>query len=135
MAQDLVFRPRSGLRRVPGGIAGLTFPAVLVIVALGVDFRAIGDESDIATAVLATVLFVIAAPTAWIFAIDFIEAGRFTIVFASVITSFPLWYLLGAKLAQSVTRWPDWIAAYLKICVLWTITWILLLQVVSFWVG
>ena len=135
MAQDLVFRPRSGLRRIPGGIAGLTFPTVLVVVALGVDFRSVGDGSDIATAVLATLLFVIAAPTAWIFAIDFIEAGRFTVVLASVITSFPLWYLVGAKLADAVVRWPDWIAAYAKICVLWTVLWIVVLQVVSVWVG
>jgi len=130
-----MFRPRSGLRRIPGGIAGMTFPGALVIVALGVDFRAVGDGSDIATAVLATMLFVIAAPTAWIFAIDFIEAGRFTIVFAGVVTSFPLWYLLGAKLAQAVSRWPDWIAAYVKICVSWTVAWIVILQVAALWIG
>ncbi len=135
MAQDLSFRPRSGLRRVPAGIAALSFPTLLVAAALGVDFRAVGDGSDIATAVLATVLFVIAAPTAWIFSIDFIEADRFTAVFVSVITSFPLWYLLGAKLAQAASHWLEWIGAYLKICVVWTVFWILALQVISIWVG
>jgi hypothetical protein len=135
MAHDLVFRPRSGLRRVPAGIAGLSFPTALVVAALGVDFRAVGDGSDIATAVLATLLFVIAAPTAWIFAIDFIEAGRFTVVFASIITSFPIWYLIGVKLGSAATHWPVWISAYLKLCVIWTVLWILLLQVVSLWVS
>ena len=77
----------------------------------------------------------IAAPTAWIFAIDFIEAGRFTVILASVVTSFPVWYLIGVKLANAASHWPMWISAYLKICVIWVVFWILLLQIVSIWVG
>ena len=133
MSQDLSFGSRKGIRGFSGGIAALSFPTLLVVVALGADFRAVGDESDIATALLATVLFVVAAPTAWIFAIDFIEAGRFTVVFSSIITSFPIWYLLGSKLAQVATGWPAWIASYLKICILWTVLWILLLQLFALW--
>ena len=107
----------------------------LVIAALGVDFRAVGDGSDIATAVLATFMFLLAAPTAWLFAIDFIEAGRFTVVFVGVITSFPIWFLLGAKLAQAASHWGEWIGAYLKICVVWTVLWIILVQILSALVG
>lgn len=131
MAQDLTFKARRGLRRVPAGIAALTYPTLLVVVALGVDFRAVGDGADIATAVLATILFLVAAPTAWLFAIDFIEAGRFTVVFVGVVTSFPIWYLIGSKLATAVAHWVEWIAAYLKVCVVWTVVWILVLQVLS----
>jgi hypothetical protein len=135
VAQDLIFRRRSGLRRVPAGLAALIYPTVLVIAALGVDFRAVGDGSDIATAVLATFMFLVAAPTAWLFAIDFIEAGRFTVVFVGVITSFPIWFLLGAKLAQAASHWGEWIGAYLKICVVWTVLWIILAQILSALVG
>jgi hypothetical protein len=135
VAQDLIFRPRSGLRRVPAGLAALIFPAALVVAALGVDFRAVGDGSDIATAVLATFMFVVAVPTAWIFAIDFIEAGRFTVVLVGVLTSFPIWFLLGTKLAQAASHWGEWIGAYLKICVIWTVFWIVLAQIVGAIVG
>jgi hypothetical protein len=135
VAQDLIFRPRSGLRRVPAGLAALIYPTALVVAALGVDFRAVGDGSDIATAVLATFMFVVAAPTAWIFAIDFIEAGRFTVVLVGVITSFPIWYLLGTKLARAASHWGEWVGAYLKLCVLWTVFWIVMAQVLSALVG
>jgi len=131
MTQDLSFRPRSGLRRVPGGVAALSYPTALVVAAVSVDFRAVGDGSDIATALLATVLFVIAAPTAWIFAIDFIQADQFTVIFVGVITSFPLWYLLGVKLARAAAHWTEWITAYLKVSLVWTVLWILVLTLAS----
>jgi hypothetical protein len=133
MAQGINFRSQDGVRAAYGGIAALSFPTLLVVVALGADFRAIGDGSDFATALLATVLFVIAAPTAWIFSIDFIEAGRFTVVFVSVITSFPLWYFIGSRLARVVPSWPSWITSYLKICILWTVLWMLLIQLFALW--
>lgn len=113
---------------MPGGIGAMIFPLVLVVVALRADFTAVGGPGQMATAVLGTILFVIAAPTSWLFAIDFIEAGRFTVVAVSVLTSFPLWYLLGVRLARSSNQWSVWVARYLGTCAAWTVIVLVVLE-------
>jgi hypothetical protein len=115
---DLSFTARRGLRRVPGGLVALSVPIILAAVALGVDFDAAGGEQGLATAVLGTILFLMAAPTTWIFAIDFIEAGRVTVVLIGLITSLPLWYLAGVRLAVASEHWGQFLLRYATLCVL-----------------
>ena len=116
---------------MPGGIGALSYPLLLVVAALRVDFTAVGGPSQMATAVLGTIIFVIAAPTSWLFAIDFIEAGLFTVVAVSVLTSFPLWYLVGVRLARSTNEWSVWIARYLGTCAVWTVAVLVVLEVLG----
>ena len=120
-----------GLRPLPGGIGALSYPLLLVVAALRVDFTAVGGPSQMATAVLGTIIFVIAAPTSWLFAIDFIEAGLFTVVAVSLLTSFPLWYLVGVRLARSTNEWSVWIARYLGTCAAWTVAVLVVLEVLG----
>jgi hypothetical protein len=65
-------------------------------------------------------MFLVAAPTAWILAIDFIEAERFTILLFGAATSLPLWAIAGGLLASLSTTWRQWIVRYLALCAVWT---------------
>lgn len=87
-------------RRVPplvGGLVALLIPGLLIAIAVRVGF---GIHDDVATAFLATLLVGLAAPIAWLFAIDFIDASPLTVLVIGTVSSFPLWYLLGAALAN-----------------------------------
>ena len=121
MARHVSFtRPRAAVARRAGGIAGLVYPTVLVALALDVGFRHGGDMGEIATSFLGTLLFLTAAPTAWIFAIDFIDVSRFTVLLAGVLSSFPLWWLLGARLADGAPNWLAWLRRYATALLVWT---------------
>ncbi len=111
---------RTGLPRVPGGLAGLVYPIFLVTVAIQTGFRHDGELTDLAASFLAALLLLIAVPTAWLFSFDFIVAGRFTIIFVGALTSFPLWYLAGRALASGSGRWSEWIRRYVALCIAWT---------------
>lgn len=113
--RDLSFSTRGGLRRVPGGFVALSIPIVLAVIALGADFRAAGGERGVATAVLGVILFLMAAPTTWVFAIDFIEAGRVTVVLVGLLTSLPLWYLIGVRLAMASASWSEYVRRYVMV--------------------
>lgn len=121
MARHVSFlRPRSAVGHTAGGIAGLVYPVMLVALALDVGFRHGGDMGEIATSFLGTILFLTAAPTAWIFAIDFIEVSRFTVLVAGVLSSFPLWWLLGTRLAEGASNWLVWLRRYTTAALIWT---------------
>lgn len=75
---------------------------------------------EIATSFLGTILFLTAAPTAWIFAIPFIEVSRFTVLLAGVLSSFPLWWLLGTRLAEGAANWLVWLRRYATAALVWT---------------
>ncbi len=110
-----------GLPRWVGGIAAFVYPLALAASALSVDFDRVGNMADLAASILATMLFLIAAPTTWIFTVDFIEAGRLLVVTSGLMTSLPLWYLLGSRLAYFATGWPAWIRRYVVFCVAWSV--------------
>ncbi len=131
MAQDLIYSQRGGLRRPAGGAAALVLPTVLVVVALGVGFGQGGDMSDVASSILASLVFVLAAPTAWVFAIDFIEAERFTVVFVSILTSFPVWYLLGSAMAGLSDTWSEWLRRYLTFTTIWITGNVILIMLIA----
>jgi hypothetical protein len=109
----------------------LGYPTLLVGVSLSVGFRRAGELTDLAASFLAALLFLVAAPTSWVFAFPFIEVTRFTILFVGVLTSFPLWYAAGAALADASATWPVWLRRYLVIAVGWTAFTILALGVIA----
>jgi hypothetical protein len=110
-----------GLPRWVGGILAFVYPLGLVAGALSVGFSRTGDMADLAASVLAVGLFLIAAPTAWVFTADFIVAGRLLIVTSALLTSLPLWYLVGSRLAFAATGWLAWLRHYIIICIVWSV--------------
>jgi hypothetical protein len=122
VTSDIDFSGRRGsLPRGIGGFLALVYPLILVTGALSVGFSRTGDMADLAASILAVGLFLIAAPTAWIFTADFIEAGRLLIVASALVTSLPLWYMLGSRLAYAATNWGRWLRSYVIICIVWSV--------------
>ena len=111
---------RGGLPRRVGGLVAFAYPLCLTALALSVGFRRVGDMRDLAASLLATLQLLIAAPTAWIFTVDFIEAGALLIVTSALVTSLPLWFLLGSRLAYVAHSWRDWARRYVVICITWS---------------
>ena len=121
MNEDVSFAPRTRtVPRISGGILALTYPVILVIIALSVGFRRGGDMTDFAATVAGTVLFLIAAPTSWVLAFPFIEVTRFTVLVFGTLTSAPLWYVLGVSLARRSHDWLSWMRRYAVVCLVWT---------------
>jgi hypothetical protein len=112
---------RGSLPRWVGGILALTYPLILVAGALSVGFSRTGDMADLAASVLAVGLFLIAAPTAWVFTADFIVAGRLLVVTSALVTSLPLWFLVGSRLAYVATGWLIWLRSYIIVCIVWSV--------------
>lgn len=122
MSSDITFTPRVGIHRRFAGLFSLSYPLILMAVGLSVGFRGTTDASDLATAILGAILFLVAAPTSWVFAIEFIEASRLTVITVGALTSLPLWFLLGVRLAMRSDNWPTFLKRYAIFCGLWTIT-------------
>jgi len=133
VSEELSFTRKMGIHPVAGGAAGLVYPLVLIALALSGGFRSGGDVADPATSVLGAFIFLIAAPTAWVFAIEFIEADRFTVLFVGAMTSLPLWWLLGSRLARTADDWRQWIVRYLRISVGWSLLVLLVTILVVGW--
>jgi hypothetical protein len=112
---------RGGLPRWIGGLLALAYPLALAAGALSVGFDRVGDMADLAASILAVGLFLIAAPTAWVFTVEFIEAGRLLIVMSALLTSLPLWFMVGSRLALFATGWPNWIRRYVVLCLVWSV--------------
>ncbi|MEA2002553.1 MAG: hypothetical protein U9N84_11830 [Actinomycetota bacterium] len=132
MASGIDFTSRrGGLSRRFGGIAAFAFPLALTALALSVGFRRAGDMSDLAASLLATMLFLMAAPTAWIFTVDFIEAGRLLVITSALATSLPLWFLAGSRLAYFENHWSGWLRRYVVLCVVWSVFNVVLMVIVG----
>ncbi len=112
---------RGGLPRWVGGLLAFAYPLVLAAGALSVGFDRVGDMADLAASVLAVGLFLIAAPTAWVFTVEFIEAGRLLIVTSALVTSLPLWFLAGSRLAYFSTSWAVFLRRYVVFCLVWSV--------------
>ena len=127
MTSGIDFAARRGsLPRWAGGILAFAYPLILAAGAISVGFNRVGDMADFAASVLAVGLFLIAAPTAWLFTVEFIEAGRLLIVTSALITSLPLWYMVGARLAYMATSWVIWLRRYVVVCLVWSVLNVLL---------
>lgn len=119
--RDVSFAPRSTtVSPLVGGFAGLLYPAVLVVAAVSVGYRTGGGMGDFAASIAAAVLFIIATPTAWVLAFSFIEVSRLAVLAFGVVTSFPLWWILGRAVAGRSQRWGTWFRTYAVACVAWT---------------
>ena len=109
----------------------LTVPLLLMGLAIGVGFRQAGGETEFGASFAAAVMFLVAAPTAWVFAIDFIEAERFTVMLIGAATSLPLWALAGWTLARFSTNWRQWTIRYFALCAAWLTFYILVLGLIA----
>ncbi|MEN8239304.1 MAG: hypothetical protein ABFR53_08905 [Actinomycetota bacterium] len=122
MTQDVTFAPRRNtVSPLAGGLLGLVYPTILVGVALSVGSRRGGDMGDFAAAMAGSVLFLIAAPTAWVMSFSFIDVTRFTILVFGIVTSFPFWFLLGTGLARGASLWATWAVRYVVVSIAWTV--------------
>jgi hypothetical protein len=131
VSSDITFTPRTGVHRRLSGLLALSYPIAMMGVGLSVGFRGTTDTSDLATAILGAILFLIAAPTSWVFAIEFIEASRLTVITVGALTSLPLWYLLGVRLAIRAENWPTLVKRYAIFCGLWTVLVMVLIVVLA----
>jgi hypothetical protein len=104
---------------------------ILVGATLSVGFRQGGDMGNFAASLAGSVLFLVAAPTAWIMSFSFIDVTRFTILVFGVVTSFPLWFLVGSGLARGSSRWTTWMLRYMVVSIAWTAFNLLVFAVVA----
>ncbi len=111
------------------------FPFVLVVAALSVGFRSAGDMGDFAASLAGAVLFLIAAPTAWVLAFPFIDVTRFTVFVFGIATSALLWFGLGRGIANQSGDWIQWLRTYGIVCVGWTALNLVVFGVVAAVVG
>ena len=75
---------------------------------------------EFAATMAASVLFLVAAPTAWVLSFAFIDVTRFTVLVFGLITSLPLWFLAGMALTRGVAEWLTWMKRYVVAVVGWT---------------
>lgn len=90
---------------------------------------------DFAGSIAATLLFLIAAPTAWVLSFPFIDVTRFTVITFGIITSAPLWWLLGVAVARAAERWTTWATRYFTLSVAWFVANIITIAVIASLVG
>lgn len=136
MKRDVSFAPRrQTVSPVLGGALGLVFPTILGLIGLSVGFRQGGDMGDFAASIAGTVLFLIAAPTAWVLSFDFIDVTRFTVILFGILTSAPLWWLAGVAVARVSDTWLEWTRTYLVAAILWTVSNIIVIAVIASIVG
>ena len=132
VTEDVTFAPRRHtVSPFVGGFIALSYPTFLVVVALSTGFRRGGDMGDFASALAGSVMFLVAAPTAWVLSFPFIDVTRFAILMFGVVTSFPLWFLLGSGLARGASNWLTWIQRYVVVCLGWTALNLLFFAVVA----
>jgi hypothetical protein len=130
--KSVSFAPkRQTISPLTGGLFGVSYPVFLTIVSLSVGFRRAGDMGDFAATLAASVLFLVAAPTAWVLSFSFIDVTRFTVLVFGIATSFPIWYLFGVALARGANDWLVWIRRYVTISLAWTAFNLLFIAVVA----
>ena len=136
MKRDVSFAPRrQTVSPILGGALALVFPTVIGLAALSVGFRQGGDMSDFAGSLAASLLFLIVSPTAWVLAFPFIEVTRFTVILFGIITSAPLWWLVGVAIARLSENWLAWVRRYLVASIAWFVFNIIVIAVVASIVG
>jgi len=128
----VTFAPRRNtVSPIVGGLAGLVYPTFLVGAAFSVGFTRGGDMGAFAAALAGSVLFLVAAPTAWVMSFSFIDVTRFTILVFGVVTSFPFWFLVGSGLARGASNWGTWASRYVVASLAWTAFNLLVFAVVA----
>jgi hypothetical protein len=114
---------------IAGGLTALVLPVALSVPAI----RALLAGEDVLEAptapLLSGVLFLVAAPTLWLWAL--LDLSPAVTVALAALTSFPLWFAVGAWLAGRARRWRDWWARYLTVALVWTLGFLLVLAAVA----
>ena len=110
---------RHGPPRWAGGVAATILPVVSFGVILQAGFWETGGEQELATGILAEMMFLIVAPTTWIFSIEFIEVSRLTAITIGALTSLPLWFVLGVSIADRSSTWQGWLQRYAMTYGIW----------------
>ncbi len=87
--------------------------------------------SDFAATIAGAILFLIAAPTAWVLSFPFIDVTRFTVIVFGVVTSAPLWWLLGVAIARGSETWLVWIRRYAMFAIGWVVVNIVAIALVA----
>jgi hypothetical protein len=129
---NVSFAPRrASVGRTTAGLLALVYPLLMVVMALAVGSREPGNLQDFAASFVAAVMLVIALPTTWFLSFDFIEVSRTTVVVFGLVTSLPLWYVLGTALAVRSENWGRWFRLYVTVAMAWTLGNMLLLAVVG----
>jgi hypothetical protein len=121
----------SSVGRVPAGLLALVYPLIMVAMALAVGSRRGGDLQDFAVSFIAAVMFLIALPTTWLLSFDFIEVSRTTVLFFGLVTSLPLWYVLGTSLGVRADTWGRWFQRYVASALIWTLGNLIFLAIVA----
>lgn len=75
---------------------------------------------EFAASLAGAVLFLIAAPTAWVLSFPFIDVTRFTVLMFGTVSASVLWYLVGVGIARRSLEWIEWLRTYGIVCVVWT---------------
>ena len=133
MSSDRVsFAPRrTTVGRTTAGLMAMSYPIVMVVLALAVGPREAGDFQDIASSFIAALMLVIALPTTWFLSFDFIEVSRTTVVIFGAVTSLPLWYVLGTAIAVRSETWGSWLRRYATVALAWTLANLAVLAIVA----
>ena len=132
MKRDVSFAPRRmTVSPMVGGALGLLFPTIMGLIGLSVGFRQGGDMGDFAASIAGTLLFLIAAPTAWVLSFSFIDVTRFTVILFGIVTSAPLWWLVGVAVARGSDNWLIWMRRYVVVSVLWAVANIVVIAMIA----
>ncbi len=133
MSSDRVsFAPRrTTVGRTTAGLISLSYPILMMAMALAVGPREAGDLQDVASSFIAALMLVIALPTTWFLSFDFIEVSRTTVVIFGAVTSLPLWYVVGTALAVRSETWTRWLRRYATTALLWTLLNLAVLAVIA----
>lgn len=124
-------RRRATVGRTTAGLSALSYPLVMVVMALAVGQHEAGDLQAVALSFIAALMLVIALPTSWFLSFDFVDVSRTTVVMFGLATSLPLWYVLGTALAARSETWVKWVSYYVAVALAWTLTNLAILAVVS----
>lgn len=132
MWQSNSFRDqRVGVDAFWGGTQALIVPLLVVSLALGRGFNSSGPVGDTSTSHLGALVFLLVVPTAWVFAIEFIEASRLTVVVVGLVTSLPLWWWLGVRLTARASTWAVWWLRFATALLVWISTVVVIFAVVG----
>jgi hypothetical protein len=85
--------------------------------------------TDPSTPLVAGLLFLIALPTTWIFAL--LKLDAVVAVVLGVVTSLPIWFYVGGRLAALSPSWGVFWRRYVLVAIGWAVLAIVLLAVVA----
>ncbi len=120
---------RSGVRSGRAGLFALIGPLFIIAVTLGSMDSGVAGLVDPSTSLLAGLMFLVALPSTWVFAVLDI-APVFSVVLGCV-SSLPLWFGMGSWLAAGSYDWAHWTRRYVAWSVGWAVTSLVLLLTVA----